>query len=64
MSNPNEINSCKLFVGGLPLNMKEDKLKAYFEQFGEVKDCFLMKDRDSSKSRGFAFLTMKDNYSV
>ena len=64
MSNPNEINSCKLFIGGLPLDMDDEGLKEYFQQFGHVKDCCLMKDRESSKSRGFAFLTMRDNYSA
>ena len=37
----------KIFVGGLPHNLKEDEFKDFFEQFGEINDCVIMIDRDT-----------------
>lgn len=43
-------------ISGLTL---AEGLHAYFSQFGEVKDCCIMRD-PSGRSRGFAFLTFAD----
>ena len=45
-------NSKKIFVGGLPPNLKEFEMKNYFERFGELEQCVIMKDKPSGKSRG------------
>lgn len=42
---------CRLFVGNLPLEMKEPELRKIFEEFGEVAECF-------SSGKGFAFIRM------
>lgn len=39
-------------------------MRDYFNQFGEVLECTVMRDPTTQRSRGFAFLTMKDNESV
>lgn len=64
----------KIFVGGLhwnttdgkdvasmpPVTMAIDGLRAYFEQFGQVIECHIMRD-PTGKSRCFGFLTFSDS---
>lgn len=35
-------------------------MKLFFEQWGEVVDCVVMKDPNTKRSRGFGFITYKD----
>jgi RNA recognition motif-containing protein len=35
----------------------DDSLRNGFEQFGQVKDCIVLKDRETGRSRGFGFVT-------
>ncbi len=46
----------KIFVGGLPQQLKESEMKIYFERFGEIEQCVIMKDKPSGRSRGFGFV--------
>ena len=41
-----------------------DGLKQYFTQFGKVNHCLIMRDPNTGRSRGFAFLTFDDPKSV
>jgi RNA recognition motif-containing protein len=50
----------KLFIGGLSLSTTEERLRSYFEQWGELVDAVVMKDRQSNRSRGFGFVTYRD----
>jgi cold-inducible RNA-binding protein len=47
-----------LFVGNLPFGATEDGLREIFAPFGEVQQVRIMTDRDTGKSRGFAFVEM------
>ncbi|CAM9535046.1 unnamed protein product [Lampetra planeri] len=47
----------KLFVGGLSFETTEEGLRQYFEQWGILTDCVVMKDTQSKRSRGFGFVT-------
>lgn len=47
-----------IFVGNLPFSAREDALRELFAQFGEVQQVKIMTDRDTGKSRGFAFVEM------
>ncbi|XP_072552417.1 heterogeneous nuclear ribonucleoprotein A1b [Salminus brasiliensis] len=47
----------KLFIGGLSFETTDDSLRAYFEQWGALTDCVVMKDPGSKRSRGFGFVT-------
>ncbi|KAJ5929861.1 Nucleotide-binding alpha-beta plait [Penicillium verhagenii] len=47
----------KLYVGNLSWNTTTDSLKQAFEQFGQVVDAIVMTDRETGRSRGFAFVT-------
>jgi RNA recognition motif-containing protein len=48
----------KLYVGNLSFNTTSDDLQAAFQAFGTVSDVALINDRDTGRSRGFAFVTM------
>ncbi|CAF0791915.1 unnamed protein product [Adineta steineri] len=53
----------KLFIGGIKEELTEDDLKSYFEKFGNIIECKIMKDKED-KPRGFAFITFDDYDSV
>jgi RNA recognition motif-containing protein len=48
----------KLYVGNLSYSTTEDELRRLFAQAGTVTACDLIKDRDTNRSKGFAFVTM------
>ncbi len=48
----------KLFVGNLSFNTTEGDVLELFKQAGNVTSCELIVDKFTSKSRGFAFVTM------
>ena len=48
----------KLYVGNLSFDTTENDLKAFFAEFGTVTDVYLVTDRATGNSRGFAFVTM------
>jgi RNA recognition motif-containing protein len=50
----------KLFIGGLRENVTEDDLKSYFSQYGSILEVVIIKEKDTSKSRGFGFVTFDD----
>ncbi len=47
----------KVYVGGLSYNTTEEGLKEAFSQFGSIKEAHLIIDRDTGRSKGFAFIT-------
>mmetsp|Transcript_21087 Transcript_21087/g.25318 ORF Transcript_21087/g.25318 Transcript_21087/m.25318 type:complete len:121 (-) Transcript_21087:1467-1829(-) len=51
---------CKLFIGGLSWETSEEKLREYFEAFGEVVETPIMKDKNTGRPRGFGFVVFKD----
>ncbi len=48
----------KLFVGNLAFSTTQNDLQDAFAAFGTVMEVNLMLDRETGKSRGFAFVTM------
>ncbi|HKT10539.1 MAG TPA: RNA-binding protein [Terriglobia bacterium] len=50
-----------LFVGNLPFTATEDELRGLFSAFGEVQQVRIMTDRDTGRSRGFAFVEIADD---
>ncbi|KAK2838746.1 hypothetical protein Q7C36_013560 [Tachysurus vachellii] len=50
----------KLFIGGLNTETTEKALESYFSKFGRISEVLLMKDRETNKSRGFAFVTYEN----
>uniref|UniRef100_A0A0X3NKB7 RNA-binding protein Musashi homolog Rbp6 n=1 Tax=Schistocephalus solidus TaxID=70667 RepID=A0A0X3NKB7_SCHSO len=59
---PNEPG--KLFIGGLNPSTTIDKLKFYFQKYGEIKNSLIMRDIVTKKSRGFGFVTFVDPNAV
>ncbi|KAL0948922.1 hypothetical protein HGRIS_009031 [Hohenbuehelia grisea] len=53
----------KMFIGGLNWDTTDDALREYFEQFGKVDACTIMRDA-AGRSRCFAFLTFEEPASV
>lgn len=49
----------KLFIGGLSFDTVDESLREYFQTFGNVTDCIVMKDPKTKKSRGFGFVTFE-----
>lgn len=47
------VNECKLFVGGLPMDMERDEFAKLFEPFGEIVDLNIVRYHDSGKQNGF-----------
>ena len=60
MDDDNSENLLKLFVGGLNYLSLRDDIKSYFETFGKVQSCSLLTDKTTGKSRGFAFVSIRD----
>jgi RNA recognition motif-containing protein len=50
--------SVKLFVGNLTSDTSGDDLRALFGEVGGVESCQLITDRETGRSRGFAFIEM------
>ncbi|XP_022104614.1 RNA-binding protein Musashi homolog Rbp6-like isoform X3 [Acanthaster planci] len=50
----------KMFIGGLSWQTETDSLREYFRKYGEIKECVIMRDPNSKKSRGFGFVTFGD----
>jgi RNA recognition motif-containing protein len=51
----------KMYVGNLAFQSTEDDIQELFSQFGEVKSVNLITDRETGRSRGFAFVEMPEN---
>jgi len=54
----------KIFVGGLTPDTEDRHLREYFAQFGPLESATVMTDKDTQKSRGFAFVVFVDSASV
>ncbi len=48
----------RLFVGGISWGVRDDALKAAFEQAGTVESAVVIIDRMSGRSKGFGFVEM------
>jgi len=48
--------SKKLFVGGISWDTDEAGLTTAFSRFGNVREAKVIKDRETGRSRGFAFV--------
>lgn len=49
----------EVYVGGIPHDTSEADLKSFCESVGEVTEVRLMKSKDSSENKGYAFVTFR-----
>ncbi|MGA2774178.1 MAG: RNA-binding protein [Bryobacteraceae bacterium] len=49
-----------IFVGNLDFNVTEEAVRSLFESHGAVNSARIMTDRDTGRSRGFAFVEMEN----
>ncbi|RID52904.1 hypothetical protein BRARA_G00334 [Brassica rapa] len=54
----------RCFVGGLAWATDEQSLGRTFSEFGEVLDSKIIIDRETGRSKGFGFVTFKDEESM
>jgi RNA recognition motif-containing protein len=50
-----------IYVGNLNVAVTEDEVRGLFQAYGAVATVTLVKDRDTSRSRGFAFVEMPND---
>ena len=51
----------KLFVAGLPYDLYDEELVEIFEKFGTIDSAKVALDKETGKSRGFAFVDMPND---
>jgi RNA recognition motif-containing protein len=51
----------RLYVGNLSFGTQEDALQGLFSNYGDVEEVFIATDRETGRSRGFAFVTMSND---
>ena len=54
----------KIFVGGLPHDVKVEVFKDHFEEYGSIEDIVILQDKRTHKPRGFGFVTFDSIRSV
>ncbi|XP_039749674.1 RNA-binding motif protein, X-linked 2 [Pararge aegeria] len=57
-------DSAWLFLGGLPYDLTEGDIICVFSQYGEIVNINLVRDKETGKSRGFAFICYEDQRST
>lgn len=51
----------RIYVGNISYQETEDELRELFEPYGEVSEVSIVTDRETGRSRGFAFVEMPND---
>ena len=51
----------KVYTGNLPFSVDDEKLKELFSAYGEIEEATVIKDKFSGRSKGFGFVTFKED---
>lgn len=54
----------KVYVGNLPFSVDSEKLKELFASYGEIEEATVISDKFSGRSKGFGFVTFKEDESA
>jgi RNA recognition motif-containing protein len=52
--------SKKIYIGNIPFTSTEEELRTVFERHGDVASVSVITDRETGRSRGFAFVEMDE----
>ena len=52
----------KIYVGNLSYRTTENELRQQFEKFGVVNQVSVITDRETGRSKGFAFVEMQNDH--
>jgi RNA recognition motif-containing protein len=50
----------RIYAGNLSYNTTKEQITELFEEYGEVRECLLLVDRETQQSKGTAFIEMSD----
>jgi RNA recognition motif-containing protein len=50
-----------MYVSNLSFNVKEEDLREFFAEYGEVTSAKIITDKETGRSRGFGFVEMSDD---
>lgn len=50
-----------IYVANVPFKASQQELKELFEEYGEVSSAKIIMDKETQRSRGFAFVEMADD---
>lgn len=51
----------KVYVGNLPFSVDKAQLEELFKPYGEIEEATVISDKFSGRSKGFGFVTFKDD---
>jgi cold-inducible RNA-binding protein len=51
----------KLYVGNFPFSMTDPELQSIFEPYGTVESAKIVRNPETGRSRGFAFVAMPND---
>lgn len=54
----------KLFVGGLPYHTTDKSLREHFNVYGDIEEAVVITDRQTGKSRGYGFVSIRNIFSL
>ncbi|KAJ2487689.1 RNA-binding protein Cwf29 [Coemansia sp. RSA 2050] len=57
-------DSAYIFAGGLPFDLTEGDIICVFSQYGEIVNINLVRNKETGKSKGYAFLQYEDQRST
>lgn len=49
-----------LYIGNLSYDVEENDLEDEFKEFGEIKSVKIIRDRETGRSKGFAFVEVEN----
>ena len=55
-------NLRKIFTGGLNRETTDEQMKEYFEKFGEILDCIILRDSKNESKYILIFIFNSDNF--
>ncbi|MCB1827484.1 MAG: RNA-binding protein [Coxiellaceae bacterium] len=58
------MSNSKIYVGSLSYDATSDDLQTFFGNYGEIAEVKLIIDRETNRSKGFAFITFADAEAV